>query len=101
MQKRSGTRSGSHTGGESDSARDLGRGNRLALDRSGLVTQLGYALLELVVARAELGQALGGHVGAGFAATDGPQYTFDLLAAPLLFGSERARRPSCQDRRAR
>jgi hypothetical protein len=36
-------------------AQDLGRGNHLVLDGGELVTQLNHALLELVVARVELG----------------------------------------------
>jgi hypothetical protein len=73
---------------EHDSGLDLGRGHGHALDGGEFVTQLGHALLELVVAFIELGQALCIHVAAGFVATDGLQYALALLATPLLFGGE-------------
>jgi hypothetical protein len=73
---------------ERHGALDRGSGHDLALDGGEFVTQFGHALLELVVALVELGEALGGHVAAGFAATDGLQHALALLAAALLFGSE-------------
>jgi hypothetical protein len=66
----------------------------LALDGGELVTQLGHALLELMAALVEFGEALGGHLAAGFAAPDGLQHALALLAAPLLLGCELRPAPS-------
>jgi hypothetical protein len=71
-----------------DHALSRRRGHGLALGGSELVTQLGHALLELVVALVELGQPRGGHVAAGFAATDGLQHALALLTASLLLDGE-------------
>jgi hypothetical protein len=59
MRNRSGTRSRSQAGSKKrDRALDSGRGHAVALNGE-LVAQLGHALLELVVALVEFGQALG------------------------------------------
>jgi hypothetical protein len=63
MRKRSGTSSRSQTGSNRATARWIWAAGTASRCAGGeLVTQLGHALLELVVALVELGQPLGGHV---------------------------------------